>query len=413
MIPALWLSMESIPLTSNGKVDKRKLPAVDAGELLSGQYVAPCNQTESVLAEIWQDLLGVDRVGIHDNFFELGGHSITTIQMASRIRKLGFKIKLKDIFKYQTIDKQYKWLNTVEENDEENINGQVEGINQIKHEHIKILNYGNIETPMFIVPGSPGFIEPYEELAQSFKSMCMVYGIPMTGLKADEEPLDNIDEIAALNKKWVKEIQPEGPYRFIGHSLGAYTVFEMARQLELEGEIVELIIVLDKSAYEPKPTDAKERINIIKEVILETLKTYNLNNYIQPSYIDNLLNELTSYDLTNLKKLATFCTDYLRRQLENQKTNIDLVMRIIKLQIIHHLMEYIPNDKIRANMLIIKASEADWSMTDNLLGWLKHSDNVYSTISNGNHGNMIDQPNVSPLADQIKNVLKELTIVSS
>jgi thioesterase domain-containing protein len=64
-------------------------------------------------------------------------------------------------------------------------------------------------------------------------------------------------------------------------------------------------------------------------------------------------------------------------------------------------------------MLIIKASEADWSMTDNLLGWLKHSDNVSSTISNGNHVNMIDQPNVSPLADQIKNVLKELTIVSS
>jgi thioesterase domain-containing protein len=76
-------------------------------------------------------------------------------------------------------------------------------------------------------------------------------------------------------------------------------------------------------------------------------------------------------------------------------------------------MEYIPNDKIRANMLVIKASEADWSMTDNLLGWLKHSDNVYSTVSNGNHGNMIDQPNVSPLAEQIKNAIKESTIISS
>jgi thioesterase domain-containing protein/aryl carrier-like protein len=405
--------MESIPLTPNGKVDKRKLPSVDAGELVSGRYVAPRNQTESVLAEIWQDLLGVDRVGIHDNFFELGGHSLTTIQMTSRIRKLGFKIKLKDIFKYQTIDKQYKWLKNVEENDNENIDDQVDNIDQIKHEHIKILNYGNIETPTFIVPGSPGFIEPYEDLAQSFKNMCMVYGIPMTGLKADEEPLDNIDEIAALNNKWVKELQPEGPYRFIGHSLGAYTVFEMARKLELEGEVVELIVVLDKSAYEPKPTDAIERINIIREVILETLKTYNLSSHIQPPFIDDLLNELTSYDLMNLKKLATFCTDYLRKNIEKQIINIDLVMRIIKLQIIHHLMEYIPNDKIRANMLVIKASEADWSMTDNLLGWLKHSDNVYSTVSNGNHGNMIDQPNVSPLAEQIKNAIKESTIISS
>jgi acyl carrier protein len=104
MIPALWLSMESIPLTSNGKVDKRKLPAVDAGELLSGQYVAPRNQTESVLAEIWQDLLGVDRVGIHDNFFELGGDSIKSIQLISQIKKkFKIKISVKQLFQAKHI----------------------------------------------------------------------------------------------------------------------------------------------------------------------------------------------------------------------------------------------------------------------------------------------------------------------
>jgi amino acid adenylation domain-containing protein len=104
MIPALWLSMESIPLTSNGKVDKRKLPAVDAGELVSGRYVAPRNQTESVLAEIWQDLLGVARVGIHDNFFELGGDSIKSIQLISQIKKkFKTKISVKQLFQAKYI----------------------------------------------------------------------------------------------------------------------------------------------------------------------------------------------------------------------------------------------------------------------------------------------------------------------
>jgi non-ribosomal peptide synthase protein (TIGR01720 family) len=103
MVPAIWVEMESLPLTANGKIDKNALQDPEAGDVLSNEYVAPRNEMETALAGIWKDLLRSERVGIHDNFFELGGDSIITIQVVSRARRLGYEIKPKEIFLHQTI----------------------------------------------------------------------------------------------------------------------------------------------------------------------------------------------------------------------------------------------------------------------------------------------------------------------
>ncbi|MEZ4692105.1 MAG: amino acid adenylation domain-containing protein [Ignavibacteria bacterium] len=103
MVPAMWVKMDKLPLTQNGKVDRRALPEIDGSELMSKEYVAPRNEMETALAEIWKNLLHIDKVGIHDNFFELGGDSIITIQVLSRARRLGYELKPKDIFIHQTI----------------------------------------------------------------------------------------------------------------------------------------------------------------------------------------------------------------------------------------------------------------------------------------------------------------------
>jgi amino acid adenylation domain-containing protein/non-ribosomal peptide synthase protein (TIGR01720 family)/FkbM family methyltransferase len=103
MIPVQWVELETLPLTSNGKVDRKALPNPDELELLTGQYVAPRNDFEKALAVIWQDLLDVEAVGIHDNFFELGGDSIIIIQIVSRARRSGYEFQVSDVFTYQTI----------------------------------------------------------------------------------------------------------------------------------------------------------------------------------------------------------------------------------------------------------------------------------------------------------------------
>ena len=86
MVPALFLSLDSLPRTPNGKVDRRALPAPESDGLDGSSYVAPRSVTEELLAGIWADILGLERVGVRDHFFELGGHSLLATQVVSRIR---------------------------------------------------------------------------------------------------------------------------------------------------------------------------------------------------------------------------------------------------------------------------------------------------------------------------------------
>ncbi|MBW8683316.1 non-ribosomal peptide synthetase [Chitinophaga rhizophila] len=103
MVPSLVVRLEAIPLTINGKVDRKKLAALDNSSLLAIRYQAPRNEMEQGLATIWQELLSVEKVGINDNFFELGGDSIITIQVVSRARRLGYELQVGDLFNYHTI----------------------------------------------------------------------------------------------------------------------------------------------------------------------------------------------------------------------------------------------------------------------------------------------------------------------
>ncbi|HGY55853.1 MAG TPA: amino acid adenylation domain-containing protein [Caldithrix abyssi] len=104
MIPAYFVKLDAFPLTPNGKINIRALPEPDdLRPELATEYLAPSSENEKILAEIWQNLLGIKQVGINDNFFELGGDSILSIQMIARARQHGLQITPVQIFKHQTI----------------------------------------------------------------------------------------------------------------------------------------------------------------------------------------------------------------------------------------------------------------------------------------------------------------------
>ena len=103
MVPAIWVELDSIPLTPNGKVDKKALPDPELTDL-SAAYVAPGNETEQALADIWQELLHIEQIGINNNFFELGGHSLLAMRVVSAVRKeLDVEISIRDLFVHPTI----------------------------------------------------------------------------------------------------------------------------------------------------------------------------------------------------------------------------------------------------------------------------------------------------------------------
>ncbi|MCP4108251.1 MAG: amino acid adenylation domain-containing protein, partial [Desulfobacteraceae bacterium] len=104
MIPSFFIHMETFPLTPNGKIDRKALPEPDGAINTGMEYVPPRNETEEILAGIWQEILGVDRIGVKDNFFDLGGHSLKATRVVSRISKdLEVEVSLKDIFSSPTI----------------------------------------------------------------------------------------------------------------------------------------------------------------------------------------------------------------------------------------------------------------------------------------------------------------------
>jgi amino acid adenylation domain-containing protein/non-ribosomal peptide synthase protein (TIGR01720 family) len=102
MVPAQLIVLDSMPLTANGKLDRRALPAPDP-EHHGQQFVAPQNELEQALAAVWREVLNVERVGLLDNFFELGGDSILSIQVVSRARQAGIHFTPRDMFQHQTV----------------------------------------------------------------------------------------------------------------------------------------------------------------------------------------------------------------------------------------------------------------------------------------------------------------------
>ncbi|MGI5152392.1 amino acid adenylation domain-containing protein [Plantactinospora sp. CA-294935] len=104
MVPAAFVPLDRIPLTANGKLDRRALPAPDRAALSGEQvYVAPRTPVEERVAAIWRDVLGVERVGVHDSFFDLGGHSIRAVALVGELRAIGLDVSVRDVFAHRTV----------------------------------------------------------------------------------------------------------------------------------------------------------------------------------------------------------------------------------------------------------------------------------------------------------------------
>ncbi|UOY05743.1 amino acid adenylation domain-containing protein [Muricauda sp. SCSIO 64092] len=104
MVPTIWVELDGMPLTANGKIDRASLPLPDQSSLSTRAYVGPRTETEESLAAIWQELLGVDRIGVLDNFFELGGHSLLATRLVSMVRRqMDVDLAIRDVFVHPTI----------------------------------------------------------------------------------------------------------------------------------------------------------------------------------------------------------------------------------------------------------------------------------------------------------------------
>jgi thioesterase domain-containing protein len=273
--------------------------------------------------------------------------------------------------------------------------------NEAGYSSIRPLNNCYNKPAIFILPGTPGFCEAYKDLANAFEDTYAVYGVQMIGLQEGEEPLYSLTDTARLTKKWIRQVQPAGPYRFIGHSLGAYIAFEMSRELEQNGEAVEFISILDASVHLTSSLRSKTGKTIDDGIVGTTrffLTRYNLVTSPYPDWIDNLRSEMA---LLPTDQKISFVLNCVRDKID-AKENAAFMLRTLYVMLIHSLMVYSPAGRIQSKLLIVKAGEENWSGYDEYLGWKDHADEIEAIVVPGDHLTIVNSANAFSLMEKIK-----------
>ncbi|HEY4640151.1 MAG TPA: amino acid adenylation domain-containing protein [Thermoanaerobaculia bacterium] len=235
MVPSAFVELEAMPMSPNGKVDRHRLPAV-AAERSTTPYVAPRTETERKLVAIWTEVLAVQAVGVHDNFFDLGGHSLLALRLIARIRKeLACSLAVAELFHHPTI---------------EELAAAIGERGQRTSSPLVAIRRGGSRPPLFLVHPVGGGVLCYAALSRHLGDEQPVYGIQSPSLLDDaEEQYDNLIDLAARYVELIRGVQPEGPYRLGGWSLGGVIAFEIARQLDRAGDEVSLLALID--SYPP------------------------------------------------------------------------------------------------------------------------------------------------------------------
>jgi len=236
MVPDNFITIPAMPLTPNGKVDRKAL--AKHGAVITEEthiYVAPRTDIEKILTNIWIEYLGVKKIGVHDNFFELGGHSLIAVKIMGRIEKeTGKRLPLATLFESPTVERLAQLFEP--------------GKSITWDSLVPIKPKGN-KMPLYMVHGAGLNVLLFNTLAMNMSPDQPVYGLQAKGLDGVDEPLDKIEDIAAHYIAAIIEQNPSGPYALAGYSFGGIIAFEMARQLEALGKEVKMLAMFDTYAY--------------------------------------------------------------------------------------------------------------------------------------------------------------------
>lgn len=360
MVPADFVFLKSFPLTPNGKVDRRALPepALTAEER-SETFVAPRDGSEAAMAKLWEQVLGRKPIGVHDNFFELGGHSLLAIRLTRQIEKhFGRKLTITALLQAPTVESL---------------------IRLIKDENppwspLVPLQAAGSKPIFFFVHGLGGTVMRFYELAKHMVPDQPFYCFQAQGMDGKLPCLNQVEQMAELYLKSMRATQLQGPYFIGGYSFGGLVALEMARRLRATGEEIGLLTLVD--TYLPGPKESQ-----------------------------SLLGRFLS--LTSAQKWA-----YLRKRIVRYGRGIK--RRIVALYLppaIKAVREacataekkYLPRS-YDGSMVIFRASEkALRGLDDPKSGWQKYVAGAIEVHEvDGDHGNILNDPQVKRLAAQIR-----------
>ncbi|NML68960.1 amino acid adenylation domain-containing protein [Chryseobacterium sp. RP-3-3] len=301
MIPKYIVSLEDLPVTQNGKIDRKSLPDPRITEQKEANTETISEHLTISLQTVWKELLQVNHISGSDDFFELGGNSLLAIRLAALLESnLQLKIDLSELLQNSRFSAQLQV-----------IAGKFSGQNTTKS-IVAIRNADAEGQPLFLVHPIGGSVFCYNQLARLMDPETPVYGFHATGNESQD-----VVKMAAAYIKDMKSVQPEGPYCIGGWSFGGIISFEMARQLEQMGDRVEDLFLIDSyfhsSGYQLENVHETE----VFEKFLKDLSFQKGGRLIQSSTMQQMLDEAVETKLFP----AEITMETIRKLLEMFRNN--------------------------------------------------------------------------------------------
>jgi len=232
LVPSAIVAVDALPLAPGGKVDRAALPDPAAAD---DEFTELFSPTEIELADLWREVLGVEKVGANDDFFALGGHSLMAVRLMARIReRFGRELPLAELFRSPTLTALADAVDAA-------------GGGAPSPTVVALRSRGS-RPPLFMVHPAGGTVFRYADLARALGPDQPFLGIQARGVNDDRPPIDDMDEMVEHYAAAVRAAWPSGPYLVGGWSAGGPIAFALAARLREMGEDAPLVVILDAMA---------------------------------------------------------------------------------------------------------------------------------------------------------------------
>ena len=276
MVPAAIVVLDRFPLTPNGKVDRKALPAPARSTAEAATASAMSRDSLDLqLIKLWEKVLNVRPIGLHDNFFDLGGNSLGAVRLFSEMRKLfGRSFSLSVLFQAPTVEKLADII-------------RKDGWSPHWNSLVPI-QPGGSKPPFFCVHGGGGNVLIYRELARHLGSDYPFYGLQARGLDGSGEYLTTTEAMAESYLREIRELQPEGPYYLGGFCMGGQVAVEIVQRLVRDGQKVNLLFVIDTHNFNgiPPQFTLREKVgNLGQKIMFHSSNVIHLGVKSQLAYL--------------------------------------------------------------------------------------------------------------------------------
>lgn len=242
MTPAAITMIDQMPILPTGKINRGALITMETTPLArqNHELVAPRDLLEAQLATIWEEVLGIQRVGVADDFFELGGHSLSAVRVIGQVeQQLGKQLSLTSLFEEPTIEHLASLLR------------ETKTSSDIERSLLISMQKKGEKPPVFFIHPSGGSVHFYTDLAHAMGRERPFYGIQAQGMNRDAPIHTRIEEMAELYRRVIQSRVPEGPFLLGSWSLGVVIAYEIAQQLSYLGFEVGFLGMLDQGPVLP------------------------------------------------------------------------------------------------------------------------------------------------------------------